>query len=65
MVHQDFIIYGLYDSEEIVRYLDKMEEEIKLYEAQNKTGNEVLDTILTSKAMALIRDAAEVTTVTQ
>lgn len=33
------------------RYLDKMEEEIINYEAQNKTGNKVLDTLLTSKSM--------------
>lgn len=32
-------------------YLDKMEEEIKNYEAQNKTGNEVLDTLLTGKSL--------------
>lgn len=30
-------------------YLDKMEEEIKNYEAQYKTGNKVLDTLLTGK----------------
>ena len=28
-----------------------MEEEIKAYEAQNKTGNQVLDTVLTSKSL--------------
>lgn len=32
-------------------YLDAMEAEIKTYEAQNKTGNPVLDTVLTSKSM--------------
>lgn len=32
-------------------YLDKMEAEIINYEAQNKTGNKVLDTLLTSKGM--------------
>ncbi len=37
-------------SEEKAHYLDAMEQEIRSYEAQNKTGNEVLDTILTSKA---------------
>lgn len=36
-------------SEEKAHYLDAMEQEIRSYEAQNKTGNEVLDTILTSK----------------
>ena len=30
-------------------YLDRMEDEIRTYEAQNKTGNKVLDTLLTTK----------------
>ena len=33
------------------QYLDQMEREIKEYEAQNKTGNETLDTVLTSKKL--------------
>ncbi len=32
-------------------YLDQMEQDIKAYEAQNKTGNKVLDTILTGKTL--------------
>ncbi len=32
-------------------FLNKMEEEIKQYELQNKTGNSVLDTVLTSKSL--------------
>lgn len=31
--------------------LDKMEQEIKAYEAQNDTGNKVLDTVLTGKSL--------------
>lgn len=31
------------------KYLAQMEHEIKIYEGQNKTGNRVLDTVLTSK----------------
>ena len=38
-------------TEEKARYLDAMEQEIRSYEAQNKTGHEVLDTILTSKSL--------------
>ncbi len=34
-----------------VEYLEKMEKEIKIYEAQNKTGNKVLDAVLTSKSL--------------
>lgn len=37
--------------EEIDRYLDEMEETVKIYEAIVKTGNEVLDTILTEKSL--------------
>ena len=32
-------------------WLDEMEQEIKAYEAQNKTGNPVLDTVLTGKML--------------
>lgn len=34
-----------------LEYLDRMEQEIASYEAQNKTGNQVLDTILTGKSL--------------
>lgn len=37
------------DNETVVKSMDAMERDIKSYEAQNKTGNKVLDTILTSK----------------
>lgn len=42
---------GAVSNSEVVRHLDKMEQEIKSYEAQNKTGNKVLDTMLTSKSL--------------
>lgn len=32
-------------------YLDQMEHEIKVYETQNKTGNQILDAVLTNKSM--------------
>ena len=32
-------------------YLDEMEEEVRIYEAQNRTGNHVVDTILTEKSL--------------
>ena len=38
-------------SEEKAHYLDAMEQEIRSYEAQNKTGNEVLDVVLTEKTL--------------
>lgn len=37
-------------------YLDRMEEEIRDYEAQNKTGNKVLDTLLTAKNLYCMRN---------
>ena len=32
-------------------YLEKMEREIRVYETQHKTGNQILDAVLTNKAM--------------
>lgn len=32
-------------------YLEKMEREIRVYETQNKTGNQILDAVLTNKTM--------------
>ncbi|OLS40945.1 ATP-binding protein [Bacillus sp. MRMR6] len=44
-------------------YLTEMENEIKSYEAQNKTGNRVLDTVLTSKNMYCIKNGITLTCV--
>lgn len=44
-------------------YLDKMEEEIHNYEAQNKTGNKVLDTLLTSKSLYCLKNDISLTSV--
>lgn len=44
-------------------YLKKMEDEIKLFEAQNKTGNHVLDTLLASKNMYCIKHGITLTCV--
>ncbi len=46
-----------------IRYLDQMEQEIKAYEAQNKTGNKVLDTILTGKSLYCQGNWIELTSV--
>ncbi len=43
--------------------LSKIENEIKAYEAQNKTGNEALDIILTSKNLLCQKDHIELTVV--
>lgn len=42
---------GAVSSGEVLSSLERVEEEIRSYEAQNKTGNKVLDTILTSKTL--------------
>lgn len=44
-------------------YLDKMEEDIKNYGIHKKTGNHVLDTLLTSKSMNCAREDISLTTV--
>ncbi len=47
--HQIAILKSEVESQESKAYLDQMENEIKIYEAQNKTGNKILDTVLTGK----------------
>ena len=49
--HQIEVLRKEQDPEKRNAFLNKMEEEIKQYELQNKTGNGVLDTVLTSKSM--------------
>lgn len=39
-------------SEESYKYLDQMEKEIRIYEAQNKTGNKILDTVIMGKQLS-------------
>ena len=53
--HQIGVIRAERDSEKREQYLAEMEEEIKTYEAQNKTGNQVLDTILTGKHLYCVQ----------
>ncbi len=49
--HQILLLKAEASSEKSTRYLEEMEKEIKFYEAQNKTGNKVLDAVLTSKSL--------------
>lgn len=51
--------------EERRHYLDQLEQEIKVYEAQNKTGNKVLDTLLTSKKIYCQSNWIELTSVVE
>ena len=45
------------------RWLDEMEEDIQAYEAQNKTGNSVLDTLLFSKSLYCRKHSIDLTVV--
>lgn len=49
--HQITAIRMENDPEKRSAWLDEMESDIKTYEAQNKTGNTVLDTLLTGKSL--------------
>ncbi len=49
--HQIAVLRSEEDPEKREAFLNQMEEEIRQYEAQNKTGNKVLDTVLTTKSL--------------
>lgn len=49
--HQIAVLRSETDPQKRNEFLNHMEDEIKQYEAQNKTGNKVLDTVLTSKGL--------------
>lgn len=49
--HQIAFLRSEEDKEKREEFLNRMEEEIRQYEAQNKTGNKVLDTVLTTKSL--------------
>ncbi len=61
--HQIAILRSETDSDTKLQYLDKMESDIKKYEAENKTGNNILDIILTSKSLSCQRHHTELTVV--
>ncbi len=49
--HQIAFLRSENDPQKREEFLNRMEEEIRQYEAQNKTGNSVLDTVLTTKSL--------------
>ncbi len=63
MKHQINIVRAESDPQKKEAYLQEMESGIKMYEAQNKTGNSVLDTILTSKNLYCVRNNINITCV--
>ena len=61
--HQLQIIRSEPDSQKREEYLDSIENEIKSFELQNKTGNPVLDTILTGKGLYCLKHGITLTSV--
>lgn len=61
--HQIGVLKSEEDPGKRNEFLDRMEEEIRMYEAQNKTGNKVLDTVLTSKSLACAKNGITFTAV--
>lgn len=61
--HQIAVLRREPDSAVRSAYLDQMEADIRSYEAQNKTGNAVLDTVLTGKALICQKHGITLTTV--
>lgn len=61
--HQISVLRAESDQQRQTEYLDEMEQEIRDYEAQNKTGNSVLDTVLTGKSLYCIRKNIKLTCV--
>lgn len=61
--HQIAALRAETDQDRRNAFLDEIEQDIKNYEAQNKTGNHVLDTILTSKSLYCAQKNIELTSV--
>ena len=61
--HQIAVLRAEANTEKRNAYLDEMENEIKIHEAQQKTGNEILDTLLTSKSLYCIKHHIGITCV--
>lgn len=61
--HQIAVLRAESNAEKRNAYLDEMENEIKVHEAQKKTGNEILDTLLTSKSLYCMKHNIGITCV--
>ena len=57
--HQIEFLKNSTSDEERREYLDQMEEEVRIFESQNRTGNEVLDAILASKGLRCREEGIE------
>ncbi len=61
--HHILVLRQEADTDKQKDYLEQMADEIKNYEAQNKTGNEVLDTMLTAKSLRCSKEKISMTCV--
>ena len=61
--HQIRLLRSEISAEDKLAYLDEMEQEIRQYEALNKTGNEALDVLLSAKALQCQREGISLTCV--
>ena len=61
--HQIAALRAEPDAERRSAWLDEMESDINTYEAQNKTGNQVLDVLLTGKSLYCQKHGIHLTTV--
>lgn len=61
--HQIQVIRSEVDTDKRIAYLDEIEQGIKRYEMENKTGNSVLDTILSSKSEICLKQGISMTVV--
>lgn len=61
--HQIALLRVEQDSVKRMEFIDAMESEIKSYDVQNKTGNPVVDTVLTGKSMTCQKHGIELTSV--
>ncbi|MDD6051604.1 MAG: GHKL domain-containing protein [Clostridiales bacterium] len=59
--HQIALLRSEITSGEKLQYLDELEQDIRSYEARNKTGNNVLDTILTARSLQCQREGIVLT----
>lgn len=59
--HQIALLRSEIPTGEKLTYLDELEKDIQSYEAQNKTGNNVLDTILTARSLQCQREGINLT----
>ena len=61
--HQIEFLKSDISSDEKMQYLNEMEQDIQAFEAQNHTGNHILDTILTAKSLQCQNENIQLTCV--